>query len=442
MLRAFGLYTHIRSNIVKSMLLLAGFPFVLPVVFFCLVFVSLTVFGHRDAFAVAGSGAIMLFIIVLAITVVWLPIAYFFNQWVVDQATGARPLTRTEDRRTWNLLENLCISRGMTMPALRLIETEALNAFASGMREGDYSVTVTRGLVETLTDSELQAVLGHELTHIRNRDVQVLVVGTILVGIVPIVHSFAVRAFWVLIMFVLKTYRGAFTLLPMPGAKALVTVTYNLLFLAAKAVTYVIGSIGYFCSLLVNFALSRRREFLADAGAVELTKDPDAMISALRKIEGRSDIPVAIEGIREMFFDNPRIAGIEGLLATHPPIEKRIDALIRYGRDVAKLAAEISLIGLKIGGETDREPPRKKTADYYPSLELAIKGHSKGTTFEGRREIYDAARQALIKQLRMTRPPVREADIQQEQIALEQAIHNIEVRTRRNSSERRTSGAL
>jgi heat shock protein HtpX len=123
--RAFGLYTHIRNNLIKSALLLAGFPFVLPSSFFSLVFLGLTLFGHQDAFPIAINGSYIVLILVVAITVVWLPIAYFMHHSIVDAATGARQITRAEVPRVWNLLENLCISRGMTMPALRIIETEA-----------------------------------------------------------------------------------------------------------------------------------------------------------------------------------------------------------------------------------------------------------------------------------------------------------------------------
>lgn len=336
MFRAFGLYTHIRNNLLKSALLLAGFPLVLPSVFFLLVFPGLAILGHNDAFIVARNGSTVLLVVVIAVTVVWLPIAYYKNQSIIDAATGARALTRSELPLIWNLLENLCISRGMIMPALRIIEIDARNAFASGLRDGDYSVTVTRGLISFLDKDEIETVLAHELTHIRNRDVQLLVVSTILVGVVPIIHQFAVRGFWMLVSFFLNFYRGVFTILPMTGAKPIITITYNLLFLVGKYAAYVIGTIGHFCSLLINFSLSRKREFLADAGAVELTKNPDALISALQKIANHSDIPTAIDGVREMCFDNTRIAGLAGLMATHPPVEKRIEAIIRYGRDVAK----------------------------------------------------------------------------------------------------------
>lgn len=330
MLPAFGLYTHIRNNRIRSVILLASFPLVLPLVLFCIVFARLSAIGQPNAFMLAANAALIVLAVVLGMTAIWLPIAYLLNQSIIDTATGARLLTRPEYSRLWNLLENLCISRGMMMPALRLIETNACNAFASGIRDGQYSITVTKGLLDALEPSELEAVLAHELTHIRNRDVQLLIVSTILVGVVPIVHSFAVRVLWIITTLLLQTYRGMFTLLPMAGAKTIVTISYKLLFWMLRSVIFVVGTIGHFFSILINLALSRRREYLADAGAVELTKSPDALISALRKVAGRSDIETSIPGIREMMFDNPHIMGVEGLLATHPPIEKRIEAIVRY----------------------------------------------------------------------------------------------------------------
>src|SRR5256885_10508702 len=117
-------------------------------------------------------------------TALWIWIAYRFNQSLVDMVTGGREVTRQEEPRLYNLLENLCISRGITMPKLKIVETPALNAFASGMNEKQYSVTVTSGLVHALDDAELEAVLGHELTHIRNGDVRMLVIAVIIAGVI------------------------------------------------------------------------------------------------------------------------------------------------------------------------------------------------------------------------------------------------------------------
>ena len=114
----------------------------------------------------------------------WIVIAYNFNQSLIDAVTGGREVTRQEEPRLYNLLENLCISRGITMPKLKMMETTALNAFASGMNEKQYSITVTTGLLDHLDDAEIEAVLGHELTHIRNGDVRMLVIAVIIAGVI------------------------------------------------------------------------------------------------------------------------------------------------------------------------------------------------------------------------------------------------------------------
>src|SRR5215468_806581 len=99
-------------------------------------------------------------------------IAYKFHQRMIDAVTGGREVTRQEEPRLYNILENLCISRGITMPTLKVIEDDSLNAFATGMNEKQYSITVTSGLLNSLNDAEIESVLGHELTHIRNGDVR------------------------------------------------------------------------------------------------------------------------------------------------------------------------------------------------------------------------------------------------------------------------------
>ena len=117
-------------------------------------------------------------------TALWILIAYKFHQAMIDAVTGGREVTRQEQPRLYNLLENLCISRGIPMPKLKVMEDDALNAFATGLNEKQYSITVTSGLLERLDDAELEAVLGHELTHIRNGDVRMLVIAVVIAGVI------------------------------------------------------------------------------------------------------------------------------------------------------------------------------------------------------------------------------------------------------------------
>lgn len=327
-----GLRTHIRRNSIRSVFLVVGFPFVLPFVVFCGVFIPFSLLGSPQAFQAGQVAGMLVFFATLAITLVWLPIAYFINQWIIDRATGARLLTRSEYLKVWTLLDNLCTRCGMHMPVLRVIETSELNAYASGLTESSYSVTVTEGLMAALNDEELEGVLAHELTHILNRDVRLTVVAMILVGIVPIMETIFVRGFWYFVNGLAKIQQAIFTILPLPGAIILIRLSYGLCFLAGHCFAAVIGTISHVFSLVLNFSLSRRREFMADAGAIAITSNPEAMISALRKISGHSDIPTAYANVREMLFDNPRLSGIQGFFATHPTIQSRIDALVPYTR--------------------------------------------------------------------------------------------------------------
>jgi heat shock protein HtpX len=223
------------------------------------------------------------------------------------------------------LLENLCISRGIPMPKLKVMDSDALNAFATGLNPKQYSVTVTSGLLRALSDQEIEAVLGHELTHIRNGDVRMLVIAVIIAGVVSF---FAELVFRIVLQSGLsfggRRSRGSDG---KGGGGAAILIGIALI------------AIAWGLSIVIRFALSRSREYLADAGSVELTKNPDAMISALRKIEGRGELPGATSAVMEMCVDNPR-EGFSDLFDTHPPVEKRIAALVQFagGHDPGPIA--------------------------------------------------------------------------------------------------------
>jgi heat shock protein HtpX len=253
--------------------------------------------------------------------IAWIFIAYWFHQSMIDALTGGREVTRREEPRLYNLLENLCISRGITMPKLKVADEPSLNAFATGLNEKQYSVTVTSGLINRLDDAELESVLGHELTHIRNGDVRMMVIAVIIAGAISFFAELIFRLFFQGgIGFRGGRDRGGGAGIAILIAIALIAVAWAL-------------------SLVIRFALSRSREFLADAGSVELTKNPDAMISALRKIEGRGELNGATSALMEMCVDNPR-EEFSNLFATHPSIAQRIQAIIKFagGHDPGPLA--------------------------------------------------------------------------------------------------------
>ena len=331
---AYGLQTHIWNNNWKTVLLMAGFP----VLLLLLTYALFLLFAGFSGMSVGPDPTVGYFIwaaqalaqswpFALIGAGVWFAIAYFFYQGMIDAATGAKRLERREEPKLYNLLENLCISRGVTMPALRIMETDALNAFATGLHKGQYSITVTRGLMNTLNDEELEAVLAHELTHIRNADVRLLIIAVIFVGIFSFIGEIAFRGlrFGSLGGGSRRSGGGRDS-----GGGAIIAII----------VALVIVAIAYGLAIVIRFALSRKREYLADAGAVELTKNPDAMISALQKISGNSVVERAPSEVREMFIENPH-SDFASMFATHPPIEKRIEALAKFagGRVAAPMAA-------------------------------------------------------------------------------------------------------
>src|SRR4029453_134891 len=185
---AYGLYTHIASNKFRSMMLLGGLFLLIYVLVYAGALLA-EVFLHSDRsvefyLRAASRDLITAFPWATIIAALWIVIAYFFHQNMIDAVTGSESVTRQQEPRLYNLLENLCISRGIPMPKLKIMDTPALNASASGMSEKQYAGTVTTGLLNALDDGEVEAVLGHELTHIRNGDVRMLVIAVIIAGVI------------------------------------------------------------------------------------------------------------------------------------------------------------------------------------------------------------------------------------------------------------------
>src|SRR3954468_7054920 len=187
MAAAYGLYTPIQSNKRRSIALLLGLFFLVYLMVFAgaLLAEGLTQDASLDwLLHKAWLDLLWASPVATLAAAAWIAIAYFFNQSLIDAVTGGEEVTRKEQPRLYNILENLCISRGITMPKLKIAEDSALNAFASGLNEKQYSITVTQGLLDHLDDKEIEAVLGHELTHIRNGDVRMLVIAVIIAGVI------------------------------------------------------------------------------------------------------------------------------------------------------------------------------------------------------------------------------------------------------------------
>ncbi|PSK94291.1 M48 family metallopeptidase [Taibaiella chishuiensis] len=301
-----GIQTQILRNNRNTTLLLLAFP----VLLLAMVYVFLY-FINKDKTQV-GPAFVTAVPFVLAGTAIWFAIAYFSHTSLIRMATGAQPLERREHMRVYNLVENLCISQGMPMPKVYLIEDDSLNAYASGINEASYAVTLSRGIINKMNDAELEGVIAHELTHIRNRDVRLLIISIVFVGIFAFLAQIAMRNLF---------YAG--------GRRRDKEDNSGVIIIVAIAVT----AIAYLISLLLRFGISRRREYMADAGAAEMTRNPLALASALRKISEDPYIEaVRNQDVAQLFIDHPSAEdkssfSLESLFATHPPIDKRIKAL-------------------------------------------------------------------------------------------------------------------
>ena len=320
-----GIHTQQARNNFRSILLLCLFP--------CLVLLLTFLFCILLAlFSADSSGALniweqsqlsirQLAPFLLGGVAIWFVIAYYANTSIIQFLTGSRPLERKENKRVYNLVENLCMSQGMPMPKVNVIEVPTLNAFACGINDRTYTIGLTRGIINELDDEELEAVIAHELSHIRNRDVRLLIISIVFVGLFAMLSQIASRS----LRFVPIRNRGN----NKNGAGVLVIIL----------ITLVVASIGYFFARLMRFAISRSREYMADAGSAEMTRHPWALASALRKISQNSDIEsVTREDVSQLFIEHPCkeetnkqfLSGNSDLFATHPPIEKRIALLEQF----------------------------------------------------------------------------------------------------------------
>jgi heat shock protein HtpX len=300
-----GLISQIRRNNQLSALILIGFPTLLVVALYTILY-----FGFRNTEFDVLSMFFRFLPIVLGGAALWLVIAFFAHSKMIQYASGAKSLGRKENKRVYNLVENLCISQGMKMPNLYIIESGGLNAFASGINERTFSVTLTRGIIDALDDDELEGVIAHELMHIQNRDVRLLIISIIFVGIFSFLVDILFRSL----------LHGAGRKRDRDNDSG----GGNLVLIAM-----LVTAVAYLLSVLFKFALSRKREYMADAGAAEMTRKPWALANALRKISGKSEVSsMHSDEVKQLFIHNLEIGS---LFKTHPPIEKRISFLEQVG---------------------------------------------------------------------------------------------------------------
>ena len=316
-----GIQTQQARNNFRSVALLVLFPVLVVLLTFLFSYLlNLVTYTEYDNYNVAERTVLTtkeLLPYIIAGVLIWFAIAWFANVSIINSATGAHSLERKENKRVYNLVENLCMSKGMKTPKIQVIEDSSLNAYASGINDRTYTVTLSRGIIDKLNDDELESVIAHELSHIRNRDVRLLIVSIVFVGIFAMIAQLAIRAVRYSSLRSSKDSKNN-------GAVILL-------------IAFVVAGIGYFFATLMRFAISRKREYLADAGAAEMTRNPHALASALRKISNDPNIEaVTRDDVAQLFIEHPKerkksfFSGLTGLFATHPPIEKRIKILDNF----------------------------------------------------------------------------------------------------------------
>ena len=338
-MRYVGMHTQIRRNNMLTTMLLLLFPvIILGMVWVFLALVNYFGNGYYDRYGnivrhldAATVNYYFLTTVpwVVAGVAVWFAIAYFSNTAMVRAATGARPITRKENPKIYNIVENLCIACNMDMPKINIVDDPQLNAFASGIDKNSYTVTLTTGIINRLNDDELAGVIGHELTHIRNRDTRLLITSVIFVGIVSTVMSLVVQMMYNAFWFGGMSHRSSDEEEDNRGN--------GLSMIAVFVIGALCCAVAYFFTLLTRFAISRKREYMADAGGAELCGNPLALASALRKISGDPGLEnVKRDDIAQLFIIHPQhfapgmMNFFSSLFSTHPDTRKRIEILEQF----------------------------------------------------------------------------------------------------------------
>ncbi len=320
-----GLQSQIDTNNRKSILLLLSFPCMMLGMLW-LFFALITGFSHSSVYDEYGQktlGALKANTLwleympwLVGCVGIWFIIAYFANTSIIRKATGARSITRKRNPRIYNIVENLCIAGGMDMPKINVINDPQLNAFASGINKNTYTVTVTTGICDRLNDEELASVIAHELTHIRNNDTKLLIISIVFVGIIFTLLNFLAD---------IVSHSGRSRNNKNGGM------------LIVFVVAIICCAIAYFFALLTRFAISRKREFMADAGGAELCGNPLALASALRKISEDPALGnIDREDVAQLFIIHPEklsqnfLGRFSYLFSTHPDIKERIRILEQF----------------------------------------------------------------------------------------------------------------
>lgn len=291
------LYSVQSSNVRKTWILMIGFMvFVMAIGYFLYEYYG---------------GSLEIIFIALIVSIVMNISSYWFSDKIVLSMSGARPIDHDTHTELYHIVENLCIASGLPMPKLYIIEDSSPNAFATGRDKNHSAIAVTSGLLKILDKSELEGVIAHELSHVQNKDILLQTVIVVLVGSIALLTDFFLRT-----SFGRRSDRGSGS-----GGNLFAIIGIVLLILSP-----IIAEV-------IKLAISRKREFLADASAGLMTRYPDGLASALKKISSyEKPLDKAHNATAHLYISNPfgskKLKGLSKLFMTHPPVEDRIKALL------------------------------------------------------------------------------------------------------------------
>lgn len=292
------LYTHAESNIRKTRLLMTGF----------LIFII--ALGWLFSYLLDNS----LFLFIAVIFAVFQSVlSYWYSDKIVLAMTKARPIEKRDNPELYRLVENLCITAGLPLPKIYILNETQPNAFATGRDQNHAVIAVTRGLLEKLERVELEGVIVHELSHIGNKDMLLQTMVVVLVGVVAILSNFFLRI----------SFRGGLRRRDSKGSVGLILVIFGL----------IAAILAPIAAQLIKFAISRKREFLADASGSLLTRYPEGLARALEKISAdQNPLRITNDATAHLFITSPFRGNqlkswFTKLFLTHPPVEERIKAL-------------------------------------------------------------------------------------------------------------------
>lgn len=302
-----NIYEVQQSNKIKSGVITALFL----LFSFVTIYVLANAFGYYNGSQMGGLGYVGIALIFSGVSTF---ISYYYSDKIVLSISGARQANSKEDKLFTSVSENLCIGAGLPKPKLYVIEDTAPNAFATG-RDPDHAVIcVTTGLLEKLNRTELEGVIAHELSHVKNYDIRLLSIVSVMVGLIALLGDWFLRS----------SFHGRRSNDEKNGLGAIILV-----------VGIIFAILSPIIASLIQLAISRRREFMADAGSVTLTRQPQGLIMALQKISADHEpLEAANKATAHLYIVNPFKSGIKGsvgkfanLFNTHPPITERISIL-------------------------------------------------------------------------------------------------------------------